>query len=58
MTVVDGAPDSAFVKGGLFAKSGVELPPAVVEQFWRNAEKWEKPVEGAQVAEANWSPTQ
>jgi hypothetical protein len=56
MTVVDEAPDIAFVKGGLFAKNGYEIPPATVEQFWRNAEQWEKPGEGMQICEANWSP--
>jgi len=46
MTIVTENPETAFLKGGLFAKSGVDLPPPGLQQFWRRAEKWEKPVEG------------
>jgi hypothetical protein len=46
MTVVKERPEAAFLKGGLFAKFGVGLPAPGKEQFWRRAEKWEKPHEG------------
>jgi len=46
MTVVKQRPEIAFLKGGLFAKFGVDLPAPGREQFWRRAEKWEKPHEG------------
>ena len=46
MTIVKQHPETAFLKGGLFAQFGVDLPPPGREQFWRRAEKWEKPHEG------------
>jgi hypothetical protein len=46
MTVVKERPEIAFLKGGLFVKFGVDLPAPGREQFWRRAEKWEKPHEG------------
>jgi hypothetical protein len=46
MSIVAEKPDNAFVKGGLFAKNGYVIPPAVLEVYWRNAERWEKPTEG------------
>ena len=49
MTIADGNPGLAFVKGGLFVASGVEMPKPGLEIFWKRAEKWEKPVEGALV---------
>ncbi|KAH9213994.1 Mss4-like protein [Leptodontidium sp. 2 PMI_412] len=49
-SVVEKEPEVAYVKGGLFAK-GVGLPKPAVETFWRRAEKWEVPVEGAQVVD-------
>ena len=49
-SVTEKEPEVAYVKGGLFAK-GVGLPKPAVETFWRRAEKWEVPVEGAQVVE-------
>lgn len=35
-----------YINVGPFAKSGFALPFPVLEQFWRRAESWEKPVEG------------
>jgi hypothetical protein len=49
MTIVSENPQIAFLKGGLFAKSGVDLPPPGKQQFWRRAEKWEKPLEGVEL---------
>jgi hypothetical protein len=43
LTLVKERPETAFLKGGLFAKFGVDLPAPGREQFWRRAEKWEKP---------------
>jgi hypothetical protein len=37
---------TAYVKGGLFTKNGIELPPPGAEVFWNRREKWEKPTEG------------
>lgn len=41
MSELGAVPGIPFVKGGLFIKSGVELPPPGSELFWRNHEKWE-----------------
>ena len=49
-SVTEKEPEVAYIKGGLFAK-GVGLPKPAVETFWRRAEKWEVPVEGAQVVD-------
>ena len=49
MTIVDENPGLAFVKGGLFVASGIEMPKPGLDIFWKRAEKWEKPVEGALV---------
>jgi hypothetical protein len=46
MTVIRQRPEISVLKGGLFAKFGVDLPAPGREQFWRRAEKWEKPHEG------------
>ncbi|KAE9379161.1 hypothetical protein N431DRAFT_397262 [Stipitochalara longipes BDJ] len=46
MTIIRQRPEISVLKGGLFAKFGVDLPPPGREQFWRRAEKWEKPHEG------------
>ncbi len=37
---------TAYVKGGQFAKNGVELPAPGVEIFWHRREKWEEPTKG------------
>jgi hypothetical protein len=45
MSIVSEHSEVAFLKGGLFAASGVDLPPPGRHVFWRRAEKWEeKPV--------------
>lgn len=49
MTIADENPGLAFVKGGLFVASGIEMPKPGLDIFWKRAEKWEKPVEGALV---------
>ncbi|KFX94378.1 hypothetical protein V490_04377 [Pseudogymnoascus sp. VKM F-3557] len=46
MTIVDEHPENAFLKGGLFRKSGVELPRPVAEIFRQRAGDWEVPLEG------------
>jgi hypothetical protein len=51
MSVVNENPDVAYVKGGLFTKLGVELPPVGAHGFWRRRERWEKPQEGAKLIE-------
>ncbi|KAF8864202.1 hypothetical protein BDZ45DRAFT_797701 [Acephala macrosclerotiorum] len=51
MTIVTEHPQRAFLKGGLFAKFGFDLPAPGREQFWRRAEKWEKPREGVSLIE-------
>ena len=33
--------NQAYLKGGIFVKTGVELPKAVVDAFWARKEKWE-----------------
>lgn len=42
-------PGVYMVKGGLFRKFGFDIPPPRVQVFWRNAEEWEKPLEGVEV---------
>jgi hypothetical protein len=51
MSIVQQAPDTAFVKAGLFAKVGVELPAPGIEIYWNRREKWESPAKGAKVME-------
>lgn len=51
MSIVREAPDKAFVKGGLFCKQGVELPPPRAEVFWKRHEAWETPAKNARVIE-------
>jgi hypothetical protein len=51
MTVVQESPETAFVKGGLFAKGGVALPPPGYEVWWKNREKWEVPAVDAVVVD-------
>ncbi|KFZ09547.1 hypothetical protein V502_08674 [Pseudogymnoascus sp. VKM F-4520 (FW-2644)] len=46
MTITTEQPDNAYVKGGLFRKSGVDLPKPVVQIFMQRKEKWEEPLEG------------
>jgi hypothetical protein len=46
MTVVKERSETAVLKGGLFAKFEIGLPPPGREQFLKRAEKWEKPHEG------------
>lgn len=46
MTISTGRPDNAYVKGGLFRKSGVDLPKPVAQIFMQRKEKWEEPLEG------------
>jgi len=51
MSVVVENPDLAYVKGGMFAKTGVELPVAGAHVWWRRKEKWEVAEEGVRVVE-------
>lgn len=46
MTTIVEKPETAFVKRGLFRKSGVELPKPVAQVYMQRAEKWEVPLEG------------
>ncbi|CAL3964809.1 unnamed protein product [Diplocarpon coronariae] len=46
MNVVAIHPEQCILKGGLFVTSGVRLPAPGREQFWRNAEHWERPFPG------------
>lgn len=46
MTVITEQPDNAFVKGGLFRKSGVPLPKPAVQLFMQRQESWEEPLSG------------
>lgn len=46
MSVGDENPEQAYLKGGLFVKTGVELPKAVLDVFWRRKEAWEKSLTG------------
>jgi len=46
MTIIRQRPEISVLKGGLFAKFGIDLPAPGREQFWRRAEKWEKTHEG------------
>ncbi|QDS75831.1 hypothetical protein FKW77_001133 [Venturia effusa] len=38
-----------YVKGGLFTKAGIDLPPPGAEVFWHRREKWEKPTDGVEL---------
>ena len=49
MSVMAIKPDTAFVKGGLFPKMGIAIPPPAVQLFMKRCEKWEIPFEGAKV---------
>jgi hypothetical protein len=51
MTIVIELPGNAYVKGGLFARSGFEIPPPGLQQFWRSCEKWEEPLEGVRLVQ-------
>jgi len=51
MSVVAENPDVAYVKGGPFAKAGVELPAAAAHVFWKRREKWEVEQEGVKYVE-------
>ncbi|KUJ09848.1 uncharacterized protein LY89DRAFT_690244 [Mollisia scopiformis] len=37
---------TAYVKGGLFTKNGIEIPPPGAEIFWHRREQWEEPTAG------------
>ena len=50
-SIVSEAPETAYVKGGLFAKAGIDIPPATVQIWMRRKEKWEAPYEGMQTVE-------
>jgi hypothetical protein len=39
----------AYVKGGLFTKQGIALPPCKMEVFWHRREEWEVQTEGVVV---------
>lgn len=43
MSIVTEDPDVAYVKTGVLAKSGMDLPPPRVQAWWRRAEAFEKP---------------
>ncbi|KAE8160197.1 Mss4-like protein, partial [Aspergillus tamarii] len=43
MSVVSEDPSVAYVKTGVLAKSGMDLPPPKVQAWWRRAEVFEKP---------------
>ncbi|KFY63694.1 hypothetical protein V496_03795 [Pseudogymnoascus sp. VKM F-4515 (FW-2607)] len=47
MTVIAERPESAYVKGGIFRKFGVELPKPVAQIFMNNKLSWEEPLSGA-----------
>ena len=51
MSIVKEFPDTAFVKGGLFAKTGVLLPKPGAAVFWGSREGWEASVDGAKLIE-------
>jgi hypothetical protein len=50
-SIVAEAPETAFVKGGLFAKAGIDLPVATVQIWMKRKEKWEMPFEGMEAVE-------
>lgn len=50
-STVDSAADLAFVKGGLFVKSGITLPPPGQHVYWKRAEPWENKDNGVNVFE-------
>ncbi|KAE9965025.1 hypothetical protein EG328_009013 [Venturia inaequalis] len=39
---------TGYVKGGLFTKAGIALPPPGAEMFWHRREEWEKPTDGVE----------
>jgi len=49
MSIGEENPNQAYLKGGLFVKTGAELPKAVVDVFWRRREKWEGSLTGEMV---------
>jgi hypothetical protein len=49
MSVVKESPEIAYVKGGLFAKTGAPLPKPAAETFWGSREEWEVAVEGGKL---------
>jgi len=49
MSIVKEDPGTAFVKGGLFKKFGVDIPKPNYEVFVRNKEDWEEVRQGLQV---------
>lgn len=51
MSVVKNPQEIAYVKGGIFAKTGVSLPKPAAETFWGSREGWEVTVEGAKLVE-------
>jgi hypothetical protein len=51
MSVLATMPDTAFLKGGLFKKSGFDLPQPVQQQWTRRCEKWETLIPGIKVIE-------
>jgi hypothetical protein len=51
MSVLATMPDTAFLKGGLFKKSGFDLPQPVQQQWTRRSEKWETLIPGIKVIE-------
>lgn len=42
-------PEMAFVKGGLFPKLGVAIPPPALELFVKRSESWESAHENAKI---------
>lgn len=42
-------PEKVFVKGGLFPKHGIEIPPPALELFMKRSESWEVVHENANV---------
>ncbi|OBT97945.1 hypothetical protein VE01_03881 [Pseudogymnoascus verrucosus] len=51
MTTVVEKPETAYVKGGLFRKSGVELPKPAAQIYMLRAGEWEVPLEGVHSAD-------
>lgn len=51
MSVVSVRPDTAILKGGLFKKHSVDLPPPAREVFTRRREDWETLVPGVESIE-------
>ena len=46
MSVLEIQPGTAFVKGGLFRKFGIDLPKPGLALWWRRHEAWETDIEG------------